>query len=190
LDNSHKLSIEKAIHLLIIKLYDQRNWLKEINVNDALYNQTVSDVSKDLITQLEPQEKALFKPISQAYFKNPEKTLSENQAKDEMLGFGAAEAVTLLTPVVLAVSGAVIRFLLAEAQKAVQSESSDLINETVKGWFGKIRPPEDKKSPPPLTPDQLEQVRKIAMQKAKQLKLSDKNTKLLADAIVGSLATS
>jgi hypothetical protein len=158
-------------------------------VDNSLYNQTVTEVSKDLITQLAPQEKALFQPISEAYFKNPEKTLSDNKAKDEMLGFGAAEAVTLLTPVILAVSGDVIKFLFAEAQKAVQSESSDLINETVKGWFGKFHPKEDKKSPPPLTPDQLEQVRKIARQKAKLLSLSDKNTKLLADAIVGSLAT-
>jgi hypothetical protein len=164
--------------------------LKEMNVDTLLYNQTISEVSKDLISQLAPQEKALFQPISEAYFKNPEKTLSENRAKDEMLGFGAAEAVTMLTPVVLAVSTDVIRFLLAEAQKALQSQSSDLINETVKGWFGKFHPPADKKSPAPLTPDQLEQVRKIAIQKAKQLKLSDKNTKLLADAIVGSLATS
>jgi len=173
-----------------MKLHDWCKRSKEKNVNNSLYNETVAEVSKDLITQLAPQEKALFQPISEAYFKNPEKTLAENRAKDEMLGFGAAEVVTLLTPVVLAVSGDVIRFLLAEAQKAVQSESSDLINQTVKGWFGKFRPAEDKNSPPPLTTDQLEHVRKIAMQKAKQLKLSEKNTKLLADAIVGSLATS
>jgi hypothetical protein len=105
-----------------------------------------------------------------------------------MLGFGAAEAVTLLTPVILAVSGDVIKFLVAEAQKALQSESSSLINETVKAWFGKFRQTDEKKTPPPLTADQLEQVRKIAIKKAQQLKLSEKNTKLLADAIVGSLA--
>ncbi len=159
-------------------------------MDNSTYNQTVSEVAKDLVIQLAPQEKALFQPISESYFKNPEKTLSENKAKDEMLGFGSAEVVTLLTPVILAVSGDVIRFLLAEAQKAVQSESSDLINETVKSWFGKFHTKADTKSPPPLTADQLEQVRKVAVQKAKQLKLSDKNTKLLADAIVGSLAIS
>jgi len=155
---------------------------------DSAYNQTVSEVARDLLTQLAPQEKALFRSISESYFKNPEKTLAENSPKDEMLGFGAAEAVTLLTPVVLAVSGDVIKFLLAEAQKAMQSESTSLINETVKSWFNKFRQKDDKKSPPPLTPEQLEQVRKIAIKKAQQLKLSEKNTKLLAEAIVGSLA--
>lgn len=155
----------------------------------SVYNQTVTEVARDLLAQLAPQEKALFRPISESYFKNPEKTLSDNQAKDEMLGFGAAEAVTLLTPVILAVSGDVVKFLFAEAQKAMQSESSNLINETVKSWFGKFRQKDDKKSPPPLTAEQMEQVRKVAILKAKQLKLSEKNTKLLADAIVGSLVT-
>lgn len=156
---------------------------------DSAYNQTVSEIARDLLAQLAPQEKALFRSISESYFKNPEKTLSDNKAKDEMLGFGAAETITLLTPVVLAVSGDVVKFLLAEAQKAMQSESTNLINETVKSWFGKFRQKDDKKSPPPLTPEQLEQVRKIATKKAQQLKLSEKNTKLLAEAIVGSLAT-
>ena len=158
-------------------------------MEDSVYNQTVTEVARDLLAQLAPQEKALFRPISESYFKNPEKTLSDNQAKDEMLGFGAAEAVTLLTPVILAVSGDVVKFLFAEAQKAMQSESSNLINETVKSWFGKFRQKDDKKSPPPLTAEQMEQVRKVAVLKAKQLKLSEKNTKLLADAIVGSLVT-
>ena len=158
-------------------------------MEDSVYNQTVTEVARDLLAQLAPQEKALFRPISESYFKNPEKTLSDNQAKDELLGFGAAEAVTLLTPVILAVSGDVVKFLFAEAQKAMQSESSNLINETVKSWFGKFRQKDDKKSPPPLTAEQMEQVRKVAVLKAKQLKLSEKNTKLLADAIVGSLVT-
>ena len=158
-------------------------------MEDPKFNETVSAVARDLIIELAPQEKALFNSISEAYFKNPEKTLAEQRARDEMLGFGAAETITLLTPILLSVSSDVIRFLFAEAHKAMQSESSNLIGEAVKSWFGKFHKPEDKKAPPPLTPDQLEQVRKIALRKAKELKLSEKNTKLLADAIVGSLAT-
>jgi hypothetical protein len=152
------------------------------------HERLVADMARDLLSRLAPQEKALFKSISESYFKDPEKTVAEQKAKDELLGFGAAEAVTLITPIVLAVSSDVLKFLFAEAQKAMQSESTTLINETVESWFGKFRQKEDKKAPPPLTTEQLEQVRKIAVKKAKQLKLSEKNTKMLADAIVGSLA--
>jgi hypothetical protein len=156
----------------------------ENKVNEEL----VSELAHDLLGELAPQEKALFKPISEAYFKDPEKVLAGQQGKDELLGFGAAEAATLLTPVLLAVSTEVVQFLLQEAQKAIESESSTLINETVKSWFRRLQPEDEKKAPPPLTPEQLEEVRKIAIKKARQLKLSEKNTKLLADAIVGDLA--
>jgi DNA replicative helicase MCM subunit Mcm2 (Cdc46/Mcm family) len=161
-------------------------------MEDRMNEQLVSEFAKDILGELAPQEKALFKPISEAYFKNPEKVLAAQQGKDELLGFGAAEAAALITPIVLAVSTEVVQFLFQEARKAVQSESSSLINETVKSWFGKLQPEEKEKTsppPPPLTPEQLEQVRKIAIKKARLLKLSETNTKLLADAIVGGLAT-
>ncbi|HJS20075.1 MAG TPA: hypothetical protein VJ785_15110 [Anaerolineales bacterium] len=150
--------------------------------------QLVSEFAKDLLGELAPQEKALFKPMSEAYFRDPGKVLAAQQGKDELLGFGAAEAATLITPIVLAVSTEVVHFLFQEARKAIQSESSSLINETVKSWFSKLQPKEKEESPPPLTQEQLEQVREIAIKKARQLKLSEKNTKLLADAIVGGLA--
>ena len=157
-------------------------------MEDRTTEQFVSEFAKDVIGELAPQEKALFKPISEAFFKDPEKVLAAQQGKDELLGFGAAEAATLITPIVLAVSTEVVQFLFQEARKAVQSESISLINETVKSWFSRLQSKEEKKTPPPLTPEQLEEVRKIAIKKARQLKLSENNTKLLADAIVGGLA--
>lgn len=157
-------------------------------MEDSVNNQLVAEVAKDLLSQVAPQEMPLFRSISSSYFNNPEKALNDQKAKDELLGFGAAEAVTLITPALLAVSSDVINFLFAEAQKAMKSESTNLIQETVKSWFSKAHPKEEKKSPPPLTAEQLALVRKIAEKKAQQLKLSKETTKLLADAIVGSLA--
>lgn len=152
-------------------------------------DQLVAEVARDLLAEIAPQEKALFRAISESYFKEPTRSNTGQRGGDELLGFGAAEAVTLITPALLAALGEVVRFLLGEAHKAMQTEGSTLVNDTVKSWFGKLRPEEKKKEPPPLTDQQLEQVRKIAVKKAQQLKLSEKNSKLLADAIVGSLAT-
>lgn len=158
-------------------------------MEDSIDRQLVTDVAREWLAEVAPQERALFRSISEAYFQNPDKVISEQAGKDELLGFGAAEAATLITPILLAMSSEVLKYLFAEAQKAMQNESTNLINEKVKSWFNKFRQKEDKKSPPPLTSEQLEQVRKIAVKKAQQLKLSEKNSKLLADAIVGSLAT-
>lgn len=66
-----------------------------------------------------PQELPLFRPMSAAYFKNPDKVLKSQSGKDEMLGFGVAEAVIMLTPSILAIMSQVVTFVTAEVQKSV-----------------------------------------------------------------------
>jgi len=156
---------------------------------NLIQNQLITDFSRDLLVQLSPQELPSFRATSEAYFKNPEKTLASQGGKDEMLGFGTAEAVTLLAPVILAVSTEVVNFLSEEVQKSFKEESSGLVSEMVKKLFTKFRSEEAEKEPPPLTVEQLTQVREIALKKARLLKLSEARAKLLADAVVGSLAT-
>ena len=153
--------------------------------------QLLSEVGRDLIADLAPQELPLFRANSEAYFKNPEKALQGQIGKDEMLGFGAGDAVVLLTPIVLAILNEVVKFVIDELKKSVQNESAAWIQQTVKALFKKLPQVEkdDKKKPPALTTDQLAQVRTIAFDKARQLKLPAQRAALLADAVVGSLAT-
>jgi hypothetical protein len=158
---------------------------------EPIDNQLIADLTRDIIAQTAPQEMPLFRAHSEAYFRNPDKALAEQKGKDEMLGFGSGEVVVLLTPIALTVVAEVVKFIVEEVKKSVKDESSSLISETVKKVFKKFRPEqkkEDKKTPSALTPEQLERVREIALQKARQLKLSEARAKLLADAVVGSLA--
>lgn len=152
-------------------------------------NQLVSDISRDVLSEVAPQEMPLFRAASQAYFKNPNTTPTQKTGDDDMLGFGAGEAVTLLTPYLLPATAEVIKFLAEEVKKAVSEEGASLIGEKVKSLFKKYRNPDESKNKvPPLTAEQLAQVQAIAMKEARRLRLSDKNTKLLANAIAGSLA--
>jgi hypothetical protein len=107
-----------------------------------------------------------------------------------MLGFGTGEVVTLLTPITLAVTTEVISFLSEEIKKTIKDESANIVSVSVKALFKKFRPEEkpEKQLPPPLTGEQLARVREIALKKARQLKLSERNARLLADSLVGSLA--
>ncbi len=151
----------------------------------------ITELARDVVSQIAPQELPLFRANSEAYFKDPEKVLQSQAAKDEMLGFGAGDAVVLLTPIVLATLDEVVKFVVEEVKKSVQGEGAARIQQAIKALFKKFRQPEadDKKKPAPLTPEQLVQVRRIAFNKARQLKLSEERAKLLADAVVGSLAT-
>lgn len=151
-------------------------------------NQLVSDISRDVLSEVAPQELPVFRAASQAYFKNPNAAPTQ-KSDDDMLGFGVGEAVTLLTPYLLPATAEVIKFLAEEVKKAVSEESAGLIGEKVKSLFKKYRNPDESKNKvPPLTAEQLAQVQAIAIKEARRLRLSDKNTKLLANAIAGSLA--
>jgi hypothetical protein len=156
-------------------------------MENAGMNQLVTTLSREALAEIAPQELPLFRATSEAYFKDPEKTLANRGAKDDPLGFGAGEAVVLLTPVVLAISADVVKFLLEEVKKSAKDQSAAFIGEMVKQMFKKVSPA-TKEKPPALTPEQLAQVRQIAVKKARQLKLSDDRAKTLADAIVGGLA--
>ena len=81
----------------------------EVPLNEETQNQLVRDLAFAQITDIAPQEIPLFRANSEAYFKDPEKALAEQRGKDEMLGFGGSEAVTFITPILLAVLTGVLR---------------------------------------------------------------------------------
>jgi hypothetical protein len=143
--------------------------------------QLVENVARQIIVQTAPEELPLFRATSKAYFKNPAQVLKEQQSEDELLGFGAGEAVTLLTPYVLVIMTEVVKFVTDEVQKALADESANVISDLVKKLFKRL-PTEEK-----LSAEQLIQVRKVAYENALRLKLPDEQANLLADAIKGAL---
>lgn len=152
-------------------------------------NSLVSEISRNLISEVAPQELPLFRATSEAYFKNPDKVLTAKSGNDDILGFGTGEAMILLTPVALAITTKVINFLIEEVKRSAKEESANLVSETVKAFFKKFRQEKEEGNKiPPLSSEQLTRVQEIAIKEARRLKLSEKNVKLLANAIVGSLA--
>lgn len=149
-------------------------------------------VARDLVTQLEPQELLLFRATSQQFRQHPERLLAGQKASDDPIGFGLGEGAALLTPAALATASAVIGYLVDEISKTAADKSASFIIETVQRIFKKAASPtpQNDKQLPTLTPNQLAQVRAIALKQARQMKLSDARAKVLADAIVGSLAIS
>jgi len=152
-------------------------------------NQLIADLTRDIVAQTAPQELPLFRTMSAAYFKNPDKVLKGQPGKDDVLGFGEAEAVMILTPSILAIMSQVVHFVTAEVQKSIATYSADVIDDLVRKMFNKFRLAEkkDQENLPALTTEQLTRVRNLAYQGARKLGLSDARADLLADSIVGSL---
>ena len=106
-----------------------------------------------------------------------------------MLGFGVGIAVPFLTPIVLAVTTEVIMYVVEEVKKTIKEESSSLASDIVRKMFKKFRPSDSEvKKLPQLTADQLARVRRLAFERACQLKLPEAQAQLLADSLAGGLA--
>jgi uncharacterized spore protein YtfJ len=150
-------------------------------------NQLITELACVVVAKTAPEELPLFRATSAAYFKNTNKLLKSQMGKDELLGFGLGEAVSLLTPTVLVVVTDAVTFVTVAFAKSVAEESENFISDLIRKLFKRSHKKKEHHDLPPLTPEQLTQVRKRAYEKACQLKLSDDRASLLADAVVGSL---
>ena len=161
---------------------------KEAIVTVSDQNQLIADWARVIVTQTAPEEIPLFRVKSVEYFKNPDKLLKGQESKDDMLGFGAGEAVILVTPYVLTIATQVIKFVTEELSKALATQSADAIGDIVKRIFQRPGKKQDDTISIPLTHEQLAQIYHVAYQTALGLHLPDEKAKLLAHATVGSLA--
>ena len=152
--------------------------------SDAL----VAALARATVEKAAPEELPLFRATSEAYFEDPQ-ALERSGGKDEMLGFGVDAAMVLMTPVVLQVAKEVIGFLGEQLRERAREQGEGAIDRIIarlvnrNGGEGEAEPVEE------LTDEQLEQVRELAIKKGRALKLSDERATLLADSLVGSLAT-
>ena len=151
--------------------------------SDAL----VAALARATVEKAAPEELPLFRATSEAYFEDPQ-ALERSGGKDEMLGFGVDAAMVLMTPVVLQIAKDVIGFLGEQLRERAREQGEGAIDRVIgklvnRDGEGEAEPVEE------LTDEQLEQVHALAIKKGRALKLSDERATLLADSLVGSLAT-
>jgi hypothetical protein len=150
----------------------------------------VADAAREIVARAAPQEMPLFRATSEAYFADPEKALAERKPKDEMLGFGIEAAALLLTPVIIDVTRRVALALVRQFGDAVEKESGEAVGGFVHNLFHRGEGGgEGKGDVPDLSSEQLQEVREIAYSRALELDVPEDRAGLLADAVVGSLAT-
>ena len=167
---------------------------------DAAQQQAIAELAREVVAEVAPREVPLFRPLSQAYFKDPQKTLKGGGGADKMLGFGGMSAAgTLMTPIILQstqtglaslVSG-LVRQADSELQRIqswltqAQAKPADIASEA-------IREPEGEQAggAEPLAPSQqlLDQVRGVVAQQLLQLNVSADQCDLVASKICAALA--
>ena len=93
----------------------------------AVGQELIGEISKELVTQIAPEELDMFDELLQDHFADP----TVPAASDDALGFGG-EMIVAMTPVIAGIMGVVVQFLLDEVIKAVKQESSNLIAQKVR----------------------------------------------------------
>jgi transglutaminase-like putative cysteine protease len=154
-------------------------------------DELVAELAREAVATAAPQELPLFRAASRRYFEDPDGATRGTRGGDEVLGFGIEGAAILITPVALNIAKDVIRFLVDEITRTAKDEARPAIEGRVRRLFrrGREAEPEPEEAPDALSDDQLGEVRRIALEKASLLQLPREQAELLADAMVGSLAT-
>jgi hypothetical protein len=144
--------------------------------------EVVRSVGLELVSRLAPEELPLY-PSLATQFEDPHGSGRNASSDDQLLGFGAGDAVTLLTPVILSFTRS---FWQALAHEAAHGSLDGVLRRLRSVRGGRQHGTED---PPPLTAEQLKLVRTVAEREARLLDVPDGQAGLLADAMVGVLTT-
>jgi hypothetical protein len=144
-------------------------------------DEIVGSVGRELVSQLAPEELPLYPALVSQFQDAKGGRGRKGSSDDQLLGFGAAEAVTMLTPVILSYTRDFWKALIEQAAQ----ESVHAVVEYVRAHLPGHHAAGD--GPPQLTPDQLRLVRTVAEREARRLDMSGKRAGLLADAMVGVL---
>lgn len=143
--------------------------------------QLIGEVSRDLVTQVAPEEMEMFDDLLQDYFQYP----TPPDAGDDPLGFGG-DVLVVVTPVVTAVVGAVVTFLWNEIVKTAKEEGSAFIAEKVKAFF---HPPKETQADSSgLTRAQLQHIKEIVQKGAVRRGMRAKKAEDLALLVVAKIA--
>lgn len=161
--------------------------MSDRSVAAAQNDDLVAALARATVERAAPEELPLFRATSEAYLRDPA-SLEGGKSRDEMLGFGVEAAAMLVTPVALQVARDVLGFLHEQLRERAREHGEGAIDRLLARLVGKEEPAEGAE-PVELSDDELDRVRAVALEKARALKLSDEKATLLADSLVGSLAT-
>ena len=144
-------------------------------------DEIVGSIGRELVSRMAPEELPLYPSLVQQSQGAKRGRVGGASSDDQLLGFGAAEAMTMVTPVILSFAGSFWKALVAEAAQDSVHGVIEYLKAHLPGRHGAAA------AAPPLTPVQLQLVRTVAAREARRLDISENQAGLLADAMVGVL---
>jgi hypothetical protein len=146
----------------------------------------ISDVAREVLFEIAPQEMPIFPAASRAYFADPQSALKQAQPKDDVLGFGVDALAVVVTPAVLYVLSKVFELLTGVAKKAIEDGLAKEISEVIRAMFKKFHSSRSE-IPSVLTREHIGLIHSNVLQAAKKLRLPAQQAQALANAVTAQL---
>jgi hypothetical protein len=148
-------------------------------INTPESRQVVTEVSRELVAEVAPEELEVVDELLADYYANP--TVHESQ--DNPLGFGT-DFLAASTPVIAMALQTLFSFILNEVWVSAQRESAVLIAEKMKSLFN------PKKAEPALglTREQLEKAKQLVKKEAIRGGMNPKKAEDLALKVVARIS--
>jgi len=149
-------------------------------------------LAHDLVAELAPDELPLIDAAPGAFRVGNQRAVPRGRRqRDRALGYGIDGTVALMTPVILLVITKVIDHLADQLGERVADRVGGAVRTRIRRVFRRGKPAAAPLPPVPaaLTAAQLGEVRTVAHDTARQAGLPEAKADLLADALVGRLAS-
>ncbi|BCQ29716.1 hypothetical protein NK8_79070 (plasmid) [Caballeronia sp. NK8] len=158
-------------------------------MDNAAEHTLIRDFSRDVLTQLAPQELPLFTTISAAWFADPAAAMKASKNRDAALGFGTEAFSILFTPLILQVVSEIMPILGGIALKATETAVGEEVSIRVRKMFrrGEADTNASADAASVLTREQLGDVHQHVIAAGKRLRLESVQAQRLADAVVAQL---
>jgi hypothetical protein len=146
----------------------------------------VTDVARDVLSQIAPDELPIFPAASRAYAADPAAALRGLGARDEVLGFGIEALAAAATPVVLMGVAEVCQFLTGLDAEARADGRTEAIAEVVRALFNRFRPSATS-IPSVLSREHIATIHGNVLLAAQRLRLPQDKARALANAVTAQL---
>jgi len=146
----------------------------------------ITEVGRDVLSKIAPEETPIFAAASKAYFADPAAALRQLRSKDNVLGFGLEAVAVAVTPVILVALSEMFEFLTRVAAKAVEDGLAKEIPDVISAMFRKFHSAKPQ-TPSVLTREHIGLIHGNVLQAARRLRLPPDKAQSLADAVTAQL---
>jgi hypothetical protein len=146
------------------------------------------EVARLLIDEVALEERDMFDTISERFLEDPDAMQVAERDVDDMLGFGAGDAFTLLTPVILVVAKVAAELVWDTLVDVAKDTAKEKIGALVRRQFGMAGLDAAAGEAIALSPEHLVRIRQAVVAKAIEMKLPERDAAMLGDSIIGRLA--